>query len=353
MMTTVRGEIWPREVKIIASLGLLLLALGPKSSSAEKTDRISLVDGTDMIGEVKALEYGELTVSTDYMRVVQVDWDQVLRAESKLVFEVETLDGTRYFGLLARSDKDYVLVVEGDHGTVRLPFADVLVFNQTKLTQLGKIWGSVSLGLSFTQATDSLQVSLDSTINQRTRKFFDTTRIIGILSDIGDERFTRGDGSYTKFRRLPGRWTWEGTGSWQTNEQIGLRQRLLLRGTAQYRTMRTNIRELNLGAGLAVSNERYIADVPGDNSLEGALSLRYRAFHFDHPQLQVATTLIVYPSFTVSGRVRSELTADIRRELVEDFFWNLSLYGSYDSDPVGSDAENSDIALTASLLYKF
>jgi hypothetical protein len=73
MRTTVRGEIWPREVKIVASLGLLLLALGPKSSSAEKTDRISLVDGTDMIGEVKSLEFGELTVSTDYMRTAQID----------------------------------------------------------------------------------------------------------------------------------------------------------------------------------------------------------------------------------------------------------------------------------------
>jgi len=352
-MTTVRGEIWPREVKIVAGLGLLLLALGPKSSSAEKTDRVSLVDGTDMIGEVKSLEFGELTVSTDYMRTVQVDWDQVLRVESKMIFELETWDGTRFFGKLAQSDEDRVLVVEGEHDTVRVAFQEVLAFNQTKLTKLGKIWGSASLGLSFTQATDSLQVSFDGSINQRTRRFFDTTRLIAILSDTKDERFTRGDLSYTKLRRLPGRWTWEGSGSWQTNEQIGLRQRILVRGSAQYRTVRTEIRELDLGAGIAISREQYSADVPGDNSLEGTLSIRYRAFHFDHPQLQVATALMVFPSFTVSGRVRAELTADVRRELIEDFFWNLSLYGSYDSSPVGLLAENSDIALTASLLYKY
>lgn len=142
----------------ILGFGLVFMALGSAAGHAEKSDRIALANGTEIIGEVKSLEYGELTVSTDYMRLVQVDFEQVLRVESKLIFEVEILDGTRYFGRLAPSDEEYVLVVESDQGTVRLAFDDVLVFNQTKLTRLGKNWGSVSLGLSFTQATDSLQV---------------------------------------------------------------------------------------------------------------------------------------------------------------------------------------------------
>ena len=75
--------------------------------------------------------------------------------------------------------------------------------------------------------------------------------------------------------------------------------------------------------------------MPEDNSLEGTFSVRYFAFHFDDPELQITTSLIAFPSLTVSGRVRMELTADVRREMVSDLFWLLTLYGSFDNKPVG------------------
>ena len=44
----------------------------------------------------------------------------------------------------------------------------------------------------------------------------------------------------------------------------------------------------------------------------------------------------------------------LKRELVKDFFWNLSLLNSYDSDPpAGGDAEKNDLTLNASLGYSF
>ena len=335
------------------AVALLLSAFAVVPASAEKTDRIALSNGTEVIGEIKSLGRGELRVSTDYMRTVQLDWVQVLWLESELEFEVQAIDGERYFGMLVRSEEDRVLVVEGDDGAIRLPYDQVLLFDQTRSEELlGKIALSISAGFSFTQATDTTQISFDGSGSRRTRRFLSRFGLVAILSDTREEDFTRADLNYSIMRHLPGRWTWESSLSVQSNDKIGLDRRYLLRETAQLRTVRSSIRELWLGIGLALSREEFTADEPGDDSAEGTLSLRYDAFHFDDPELQVSTELLFFKSLTVSGRERIELTADVRRELVSDLFWLLSLYGSYDSKPVG-DAEMEDIAVVASLGWKF
>ena len=87
-----------------------------------------------------------------------------------------------------------------------------------------------------------------------------------------------------------------------------------MRASALHRTVRTEIRELFLGAGLAASREEFTGLEPGETSLEGALSLRYFAFHFDDPELEVSVDLAVFPSLTTSGRFRAELRGDVRIE---------------------------------------
>ncbi len=327
---------------------LVLLALAASPASAAKTDRIQF-PGMVIIGEVKSLDEGVLRISTDYTKSIQADWEEVLRVESKMVFEVQALDGSRYFGTLVASDEDRVLAIQQDDGVVRLPFAQVVEFDQTKLGFWGDIDASIALGYSFVQATDTTQGSIEADASRRSKRIFSNLSLLSILSQTGDDRFTRNDFSFTVLRNLPGRWTYDAAGEFQTNESLGLDQRLLLRGSAMHRTLRTNIRELLLGAGLAVSREQYVNEQAGENSLEGRLSIDYRAFHFDDPELQVATSLVAYPSFTVQDRIRSEFDASVRRELVSDLFWSLNLHWAYDSHPTGENARTSDLNVSFSL----
>ena len=335
---------------ILVLPALLLAALLGAPVFAAKTDRIAISNGTEILGEVKTFDGGLLRISTDYMRTVYVDWEQVLRFESKKELEIELLDGSRYFGTVETGDEDRILVVTGSHGTVELPFDEIVQFTQTRTTtRIGKVDISLSAGLNFSSATDSTQVTSDSSIVRRTRKFSSSWSLLAIYSDTRDESFVRGDLDYHLIRHLPGRWTYDGTLLVQTNEQIGLEERYLIRGSAQYRTIRTATRELWLGAGLAGSRERFTADVPRDNSLELALSARYRAFHFDSPELSVESTFIAFPSLTTSGRTRVQWDTDFRRELVKDLFWSFAFYWSFDSQPVGDDAERSDLSIVGSI----
>jgi hypothetical protein len=330
---------------------LALTAVAAAPASAEKTDRIH-VAGIVIVGEVKSLEQGRLRISTDYMGTVEADWNQVTQVESKKFFEIETKDGTRYFGSIVASDEDRVLAARGDESTVHLPFSEVIRIDQTEMGFWGKVDGDIALGYSFVQATDTSQGSFSGNLSRRTGRFFSQLSLLSVLSETGDDRFTRNDASYTAERYLPGRWTYSLTGQLQTNESLGLDRRWLVRGGSLYRALRTDIRELTLAAGLAAVREYYTDDQPGENSWEGVLGLRYLAFHFDDPELEVTAEVLAYPSLSISHRWRTEFKADVSRELGWDLFWSLSAYWSLDNKPAVIGAENSDLAVTLSLGWK-
>ena len=302
-----------------AGVGIALATIAATPAVAKKTDQIHIA-GIMIVGEVKSLERGRLRISTDFMGTVEADWQQVTRVESSKWFEVEIKDGQRYFGTIVDSGEDGVLAVEGDQRVVRLPFSDLVVINQSKEGFWGKIDLKGALGYSFVQATDTTQGSVTGDISRRTQRFYSKFHLLSILSETGDDRFTRNDISWTITRALRGRWTYDAAAEFQSNESLGLDQRYLLRASSLYRALRTDIRELALGAGLAAVSEQYRGGEPGDNSLEGTLSLRYFAFHFDDPELEVKTYLTAYPSLTISGRWRTEFQAEVSRELGWDLF---------------------------------
>ena len=76
-------------------------------------------------------------------------------------------------------------------------------------------------------------------------------------------------------------------------------------------------------------------------------------FRYDTPELDLSTSLQIIPNLSDSGRVRSEFDIKLRWEMVEDLFWELSVYDSYDSDPVLDDAEKNDYGIVTSLGWEF
>jgi hypothetical protein len=59
------------------------------------------------------------------------------------------------------------------------------------------------------------------------------------------------------------------------------------------------------------------------------------------------------PSLTKSGRYRSEGDLHAKYEFVDDLYFELRLWGSFDSDPPTAGATKSDYGLVTSLGYSF
>ena len=87
-------------------------------------------------------------------------------------------------------------------------------------------------------------------------------------------------------------------------------------------------------AGIVYSHERFTVPEPDGarfNNAEAALGLRYSMFRFESAQFD--TKVMVYPSLTRSGRVRSASEMSFYLKVISDFYTRFSLYSNFDSRP--------------------
>jgi hypothetical protein len=111
----------PPRSRVVA---ILLAAWVPTAPCwAAKTDQVVLANGDRITGEIKSLEQGRLSFSTDDLGTVSIEWDKVAQVVSRRTYEVERSDGTRHFGDLRATpaaQPPVLLVGEGNDGQAML-----------------------------------------------------------------------------------------------------------------------------------------------------------------------------------------------------------------------------------------
>ena len=117
--------------------------------------------------------------------------------------------------------------------------------------------------------------------------------------------------------------------------------------------IQTNHRRLNWLGGLAFNREFLVGSAEAQNSLEALGTARFQAFRYKEPELQFDTNLTVYPSITDWGRVRADFTIVLSYEVFTDFFVNLNLLDTYDSNPPVEGAATNSIRFTVSVGWSF
>jgi hypothetical protein len=325
---------------------------------AEKTDVVILDNGDHLTGEVKQLKQGRLKLKTDAMGTIYVEWDHIVSISSKQYLEIELETGQKYFGTpgpTASAGKLQVtMYVQGVEGGSELEMPDIVAITPIKQGFWKRLDGSLDLGLTATQANDLRQYSLGLNTSYRTEKYLRTLEIDSLFSSqSGAEDVNRSSGSFssTRFRKKKRFIT--AFGQVQQNDELDLDLRVMVGITGGRFVFHTNRTLLGLSGGLAYSEEEYSDGKGFENNVEAILALRYQYFTFDTPKTNIDVSLFVFPSLTTSGRYRLEFNSSLRRELVKDFFWDLSLLDSFDSDPpTGSEASN-DWTVVTSLGYSW
>ncbi len=335
------------------SIVTAVIALMPNCVMAD-TDVVVIDNGDRLTGEVKSLERGRLRFKTDATDTVSIEWDNVAYLSSDQNIQVETDQGVRYLGRLARAAEERRILVQSPDGAIDIDADAVVLMTPIEESGISRLDGDITAGLNFTKASQIQQVHFGLDMDYRTE-----TRIIGIRadatqSDSADNESSQRQSLSLNYRRLlPDRWLLGGGLLLDRNDELGIDLRTSLAAGGGRFLRQTNSANLLVEGGLQVSRENTAGGGSTEDTVEAYGTVAWDWFRYDSPELDLSTHLKVIPNLTETGRVRAEFDISLKWEMIDDLFWELSFYDNYDSDPVVSGAEKNDYGITTSLGYDF
>jgi hypothetical protein len=339
-------------------LFVLAAALTPVAPvlAAPKTDIIVFRNGDRLTGEIKGLEKGRLELSTDTAGTVNIEWDKIASVQTTQYLDVETTTGARFFGKVPPGDVagSMRVIVTGEPEGQVLPMVDVVRIAPIDQGGLIKrLDGYITAGFSYAQANNETDLNFSGGLSSRDEVRQWTLDGQTTINSRSDDRTTSMyDVTLANRRFLPERWFAQGFGTVQGNDELGLDIREVLGAGLGRFIVQTGHNEWSAVAGLAGVRENFQSEETR-NSLEGVIGTEYSYFWYDTPKRSVDFGLAVFPSLTESGRVRAEAQLESRFEIVKDLFFEVSGYGSYDSEADPSAPSNSDYGVVTSLGYTF
>jgi len=330
------------------------LLLAGAAQAAPKTDVIELTNGDRLTGELKGLSQGQLTLKTDTMSTVYIKWDKVRAVRTTQYLQVELISGRRHFGTAPQEQLGYIAVLDVDTGQKQdLPLKEIVqIYPIERGELLKRLKGNFSLGYNFTKSSDVGNLNFNGQLQSRTDvREWSLDGSANVTSQAGpDSKMYDFSGSYSHF--LARRKYYVGRLKFESNSELGLDLRTSVAGGLGYYLRQDTRQEWSIVGALAANDEQYAGD-PKRNSLDAIFGTSYYYYRFEPLNADFDFSFAIIPSLTESGRVRSDANLYLRWELVHDFYFEVSMYANYDSEP-GTEANSEyDYGTTTSIGYSF
>ncbi|MEH6549619.1 MAG: DUF481 domain-containing protein [Pseudomonadales bacterium] len=314
-------------------------------------------NGDRLTGEIKALDGGQLRLSTTSFGTIYVRWEDIRAIVSDKNVQLEVDTGKRYTGPINTTEDDGILRVGGRGGDVEIATKTIVraVALKSNESFFERVDGNATFGINFTESSGIGQMNAGLTADYRTAKYLVNT---GFNANISRERsgatYNRGDISLGFQRFRPNRWYWTAISKAETNEELGIDLRTSAGGGLGRYVWQSNVGYYSLWLGASLSRENTVSQSESDNltSAEGQINNTFTYYLFSPRKVNLKVDLDLMPSITESNRVRTQFDVELNWEIFTDFFWQLSYWSSTDSQPPDG-AQGSDQGIVTSFGYTF
>jgi putative salt-induced outer membrane protein YdiY len=340
----------------VCILALFILSSFPlQARAAPKTDIIIFHNGDRLTGEIKSLSRGRLNFNTAATGTIAIEWDKIARIISNQYIQLETFEGSRYFGQLLESDEGPGVLVGTEYGPQTLNNLDVISMAPIDTSSIKNAFDiDVTLGYNFAKAGGVEQGTFGIDVAYRTRKRIYAVTGSTTLNNADDQEASRRTNLGLDYRRLwQNRWYVSGGLNFDRNDELGLELRSSLGAGGGRFLIQSNNMLLDLQAGLQFSREKYFDDPVKVDSVEAIFSGRWDWFRYDSPELDWSTFLEVIPNLSDWGRVRANFDTSLKWEVVSDLKLGISFYSTVDNKDVEGDASSNDYGVNTNVTYEF
>ena len=331
---------------------LLPAFIGPPALGAPKTDVVVLANGDRITGEVRQLERGKLQLNTDDLGTIEIEWDKIASVTAAAPFDVDDVDGNRYLGSLAPGGPGQLRIRWGD-SEATVDRLSVVRIRRLETSFWRRLDGSIDAGASYASASELFTLDVAGSVGfERPGYEVGLDGNTTLSTQPGAEETRRANLSFGYARRFENRWVALLQAKLEQNRELGFDLRSAGSGGGGRYLARSLKDRLLAGLGLSVNREKPVEGETTTN-VEAMALLSYDRFSHDFPKVDVSVVAAGFASLSEGGRYRFDLSAQLRRELVKDFYVSLRGYESYDSRPATEGAESNDYGGTFAFGWSF
>ncbi len=335
------------------AMAALAVAIQTEPAFAQKTDVVILSNGDAVTGDVKEFQRGKMKFSTDAMGTVYVEWPKIITLTTDKTFEIELEDGTTFFGSMSAAQEPSRLKVIVQRDTFEVATQSVVRLQRIKSTFWKRLDGSIDLGFDFTQQNAKTDLALNGDVKYKMglRNFKLTYGLTFSRQDDTDD-ISKLNLQFSYTKQFGYRWFYTGLASAEENSQLSLDFRGTVGGGIGRYFVQSNKVNFALGGGIAYAREKF-TDTEPDNSVPATVLADFQYFSWGDLDTDLSSRLRIMPVLNQSGRWRISFVTSFKREVVKDFYFNVSLNEFFDSQPPSEDANKNDLSLTTSFGWSF
>lgn len=338
--------------RLSQAIFFLLLFLMPIIGYAQKTDTIWFYNGDRAICEIKDLTQGKLKIKTVAMGTISVEWRKIDRIISDKYFEIGLSDHSRMYGRISSTDSLRNVIVQFGIFQESIPILDIVRLTPLEKNFWKELDGSLNVGFTYTLATQNYQFNSSGDVHYRTNRTSHQLYFTNNLSGNETSESQKLDGGY-RFQLFYRRQIYNAVDlRWERNTELGINTRLITTVSAGYSPIENNFNVLSFEVGGSVNRE-FSTEQVASNNAEMLLRLTYDLFIFEKPKIFLKIKSETFPSFTVRGRVRSNIDTSLKWEVFSNFTLGVSYWGNFDSDPVNTTGLRYDWGTTTNIGYTF
>ncbi len=313
---------------------LLVVILYPLINYAQQPDSIVFQNDNYIVGEIKKMDRGIITIETDYSDSdFKIEWEGIKLLFTKSLLLLSTTDGNRYYGTVTSPDANTFRVTSQDNEAIDLRSDEIVYIKSVDQGFLDRLYAGIDLGYSLTKARNQRQFTIRSRAGYLAERWSVDASFNNLRSQQDDvEEIKRTDGFLSIRYVLPHEWFVIGQIDFLSNTEqlLDLRTNTKL-GLGKY-LIRTNEYYWGAQGGISFNNENYFSDADDRQSTEGWFGTELNLY--DIGDFGLNTKVLAYPSFTESGRWRVDYNIDLQYDFPLDFYIKSGLTLNFDNQPV-------------------
>lgn len=317
---------------------ILLFSLFVIAGNAQN-DSLVFTNNNIMVGELKSLNKGVITIETDYSDSdFKIEWEKVNEIYSNSNFLITLTDGRRMNGSFntIAAPKWEIYRLNGD--TILVEREEIVYFKSYKNDFWSRISASVDADYSFTKANNFNQIGGRANITYTAPRWWLKAGYSILRSNQDDvETVKRQDGNLTYRKFMPKDWYYGLVFYFLSNTEQLLNLRTNLRAGIGKYIIHTNSSYLGIEGGISGVNEDFENLPENQNSLEAYLGTELNLF--DIGDWSLLTRLFAYPSITEKGRWRIDYNLDTKYDLPLDFYIKAGFTLNYDNQAITGAAD--------------